>query len=84
MSAHSVSAGSAIRDWVTINSRRLDTRSASRPPQAPNTRIGRNCSAAVRPTDTPLPVSCRTSHISATFCIQLPLMETTWPVKYRR
>jgi hypothetical protein len=56
-------------------------RSAITPPIAPNTRIGRNCSAAVRPTATPLPVSCTTSHISATVCIQLPESETTWPAK---
>ena len=31
--------------------RRFGSRSASRPPQAPNSRIGRNCSPAVRPTD---------------------------------
>ena len=33
------------------------------------------------PTLTPLPVICTISHISATFCIQLPEMETTWPAK---
>jgi hypothetical protein len=38
----------------------------------------------VRPTETPLPVSFRTSHVSATICIQLPLTEMTWPVKNRR
>ena len=84
VSAHRVSAGIAISDWVIISSRRLRMRSASRPPQAPNSRIGRNWSPAVRPTETPLPVSWTTSHISATFCIQLPVIEMTWPVKYRR
>ena len=79
--AHSAKAGSAISDCVTISKRRLGIRSASRPPQAPNTMIGRNCSAAVKPTDTPLPVSWTTSHISATFCIQLPVIETTRPLK---
>ncbi len=43
--------------------------------------IGRNCSAAVSPTATPLPVIWTTSHISATVCIQLPERETTWPAK---
>ena len=84
VSAHRASAGSAISDCVIISSRRLGMRSASRPPQAPKSRIGRNCRPAVRPTETPLPVSCTISHISATVCIQLPVMETTWPVKYRR
>ena len=67
----------AIAAWVIISSRRLDIRSASTPPSAPNSRIGRNCSAAVMPTETPLPVSFTTSHISATICIQLPLIEIT-------
>ena len=56
-------------------------RSASTPPQAPNSSIGRNCSAAVTPTSAPLPVSWTISHISAMFCIQLPDSETIWPAK---
>ena len=28
-----------------------------------------------------VPVSCTISHISATICIQLPEIETTWPAK---
>ena len=83
-SAHSVSAGSAIIACVYWRSRSFGTRSASRPPQAPNSSIGRNCSAAVRPTLTPEPVSCTISHISAMICIQLPVIETTCPAKYRR
>ena len=55
------------------------TRAEGKPLQ--HVTVGRNCSAAVRPTETPLPVSCTTSHISATVCIQLPVMETTWPLK---
>ena len=81
VSAHSVSAGTAISAWVTISSLRLLMRSASTPPIAPKTRIGRNCSAAVRPTAVPVPVSFTTSHISATVCIQLPESEITWPAK---
>ena len=76
-SAHSVSAGSAISACVYWSSRSFGTRSASRPPQAPNKSIGRNCRAAVRPTLTPEPVSCTISHISAMICIQLPVIETT-------
>ena len=83
-SAKSVSAGIAISVCVSISSRRLSRRSASTPPSAPNSRIGRNCSAAVMPTATPLPVRCTTSHISATVCIQLPEMETIWPANQRR
>ena len=84
VSPHSASAGSAISACVYWSSLSFGSRSASRPPQAPNSSIGRNCSAAVRPTETPEPVSCTISHISATICIQLPEIETTWPVKYRR
>jgi hypothetical protein len=80
-SAHSVSAGIAISACVTMSSRRLDTRSASSPPQAPATSIGTNCSAAVSPTTTLLFVRRSTSHISATICIQLPLSEMIWPMK---
>jgi hypothetical protein len=35
----------------------------------------------VRPTAAPLPVSFTISHISPTICIQLPVIEMTWPVK---
>jgi hypothetical protein len=38
----SASAGSAISTWVTISSRCLSTRSASAPPQAPTSSMGRN------------------------------------------
>ena len=81
VSAKSVSAGSAMSAWVTMSTRRLGRRSASSPPQAPKSRIGTNCSPAVRPTAAPLPVSWTMSHISATVCIQLPETETIWPAK---
>ena len=74
-------AGIAISAWVTISRRRFGKRSARRPPQAPKRRIGRNCRAVVIPTARPLPVSERTSQISATICIQLPERETTCPAK---
>ncbi len=76
-SAHSASDGRAISACVTSSSLRLLMRSASTPPIAPKSRIGRNCSAAVRPTAVPEPVSFSTSHISATVCIQLPESEIT-------
>ncbi len=81
VSPQSASAGSAIAVWVTASSLRFGQRSARTPPQAPKTRIGKNCSAEVTPTAIPLPVSSRISHISATICIQLPLSETIWPAK---
>ncbi len=61
--------------------RRFGTRSAISPPHAPKTSIGRNCSAVVTPTASPLPVRERTNHISAIICIQLPDSETSWPAK---
>jgi hypothetical protein len=81
VSAHSVIAGRAMKAWVTNNRRRLSSRSASTPPQPPNTSSGRNWRPAVMPTAAPEPVSCTISHISATICIQLPETETTWPAK---
>ena len=80
-SAQRASAGSAIAAWVSIRMRRLGKRSASRPPNAPSTRIGANWRQAVMPTARPLPVSLSTSQVSATICIQLPLSDTTWPAK---
>jgi hypothetical protein len=56
-------------------------RSASSPPQAPKSSMGRNWSAVVRPTATPLPVRPRISQIAATVCIQLPESEISWPAK---
>ena len=79
--AHRIRAGRAMSVWVTISSERLGSRSASRPPNAPKRRKGRNWSAEVTPTATPLPVRERISHISATICIQLPDSETSWPAK---
>ena len=81
VSAKSASAGRAMSAWVTMSTRRFGRRSASRPPHAPKSRMGTNCSPAVRPTAAPLPVSCTISHISATVCIQLPETETIWPAK---
>ena len=74
-------AGIAISAWVVISSRRFGMRSASSPPQAPNRSIGRNCSAVVRPTATPLSVRLRISQIAATVCIQVPDSEISWPAK---
>jgi hypothetical protein len=36
------------------------------------------------PTATGECVSARTSHAAATFCIQVPVTETTWPEKKMR
>jgi hypothetical protein len=77
VSIHSVSAGSAISDWVQASSLRLESRSARTPPQAPANSIGVNCRAVVMPTAVALSVRRSTSHISPTVCIQLPLIEMT-------
>ena len=63
-----------------MNQRRK-TATAIRPPKAPSRSIGRNWSAVVTPTATPLPVSERITQISATICIQLPDTETSCPAK---
>ena len=76
VSANMPSAGTAMSACVTERMRRLESRSASTPPQAPTSRMGRNWSAAVRPTAAPEPVSFRMSHVSATICIQLPATDT--------
>ena len=75
------SAGIAISACVVISSLRFGKRSASSPPQAPKSNIGRNCRAVVRPTARPLPVRLSTSQSAATVCIQVPESETSWPTK---
>jgi len=76
-----IAAGTIMSTWVTSSSRRLSTWSASTPPTCPRRSSGTNCSAATSPTARPSPVSSTMSHIAATFWIQLPLVETTWPAK---
>ncbi len=41
--------------------------------------MGRNCRAVTTPTSNPLPVIRSTSHPRATVCIQVPLVDTSWP-----
>ncbi len=84
VSAASASAKSAAADCVAMSRRRLSTRSASAPAQAPRTSTGPNCRPTVMPRATPLPVSCSTSQFCATACIQVPLIETIWETKNRR
>jgi hypothetical protein len=73
-----------MKNCVTIRIRRLGRRSASSPAQAPSSSIGPNCSAVVRPSETPLPVSSSTSHSSATVWTHVPVSETSWPATKRR
>ncbi len=79
-----MAANTAGAAWVANNTRRLSYRSASTPPNGPNSRSGRNCSADTTPSAVPLPVSSSTSHDWATRCIQVPDSEITCPVKYSR
>ena len=47
--------------------------------------MGRNCSPVAMPSAVPLPwVSSRTSQSWATRCIQVPVLETTWPLANSR
>jgi hypothetical protein len=79
-----MSAKTAAAVCVAMSRRRLSTLSASAPAQAPRTSTGPNCRPTVMPRAMPLPVSCSTSQLCATDCIQVPLIETTWEMKNRR
>ncbi len=70
--------------WVMITSRRLSTRSASTPAKRPKTVNGMKRQKASAPTAIGECVSSTTSQASATFCIQVPLTEISWPVKKSR
>ena len=83
-STPSRSASAPAVDCVATRRRRLSTRSAMTPPYAPPSSIGVNCSAVTAPSAKPLPVSRRTSQPCATHCIHVPVIETSWPAKYRR
>ena len=80
-----IRASAPIAAWVTIRIRRLEYRSAIIPPHRLNSSIGRNCSPVVMPSAVPLPwVSSSTSQSCATRCIQVPVLEITWPVANSR
>ena len=70
--------------WVTYSTRRRSIRSANTPPSGPNTNIGRNLAALVRPSWVPLWVRSSTTKDCATVCIQVPATETSWPKKNSR
>ncbi len=79
-----IRASSPIAVWVIIRMRRLGYRSATAPPQGLAS-MGRNCSPVATPSAVPLPwVSWSTSQSWATRCIQVPLLEMTWPVANSR
>src|ERR1700759_1021031 len=54
------------------------------PPNRPNSRVGRNCSAVVTPTAVALPVRLRTSQSWAIRCTQVPVLENSCPVVNKR
>ena len=69
---------------VAITSLRLSNRSATTPAKSPKTVKGMKRQKARMPTASGEWVSSTTSQASATFCIQVPLTEITWPVKKSR
>lgn len=58
--------------WTARTARRLSNRSATTPPQAPNTRTGKNWAAVTNPTWVPLPVILSTNQASATVWAHVP------------
>ena len=69
---------------VAITSLRLSNRSATTPAKSPKTVKGMKRQKARMPTASGEWVSSTTSQARATFCIQVPLTEITWPVKKSR
>ncbi len=69
---------------VTVSRRFLSTRSAISPANGENRRMGPNWQAVSRPTARPLLVWLSTSSVSATMVSQLPVLDTSWPMKKRR
>ena len=61
--------------------RRLSDRSVMRPPHGPSSSNGTNRAAVIAPSTTPLWLSCRTTQLIATFCIQLPATDVLCPKK---
>ena len=74
-------ASSPPADCVRYSRFRLLARSATRPPNGPNSSIGRNWSPTTMPRATPLSVRWRTSQAWATDCIQVPDTEMSWAQK---
>ncbi len=73
-----------MADWVAMSSLRLSTRSAISPPHGPMNSTGPNCSATVMLSMRALPVRWSTSQPCAIDCIQVPLIEMIWAMKYSR
>src|SRR5690606_1829967 len=71
-------------NWVARNSRRRGRRSASQPPARPNSSTGIRLVKATRPSRKLELVRRYTSQAWATFCIQVPCRDTSWPKKNSR
>ena len=82
--SHITTASTAIDVCVTSSTLRRSKRSATAPPQSPNSNTGKKRKAKVAPTAAPLCVSVNTSQASAIVCIHEPTWETRSPAKYRR
>ena len=74
----------AINVCVVKQVVRLSRRSDSAPAQAPNSSIGRNCSATVMPRSVALPVSRYTKMDMAVDCNHVPTLDTINPPKNNR
>ena len=80
----STMACKAMSDWVTIVVRRRSNLSANAPAHAPNISIGRNCSAALIPRSTELPVNRYSKNEVAVSCNHEPMLENINPAKNKR
>ena len=67
--------------WVTRMMRWRLTRSATVPPIVANRKTGASVTNEVTPRSADDPVRRKTSHDSATDCIQVPVSEMSWPPK---
>ena len=70
--------------WVASSSRRLGTRSTTTPAQRENASTGTPAQNTTRLSLKGEFVSEYTSQAWATFCIQVPMRDTSWPKKNRR
>ena len=85
--SHKATARTAAEVCVSMSVRRLSKRSATTPPHTPNSSMGRNCSATMKPRADPavdFPVSSSTSQLWAVICIHVPVSDTSWEKKNSR
>src|SRR5258708_36302574 len=87
-SANASTASSAvvasIHVWVTSNSRRRSTMSATAPAGSPTTKTGRLVALCTRATINGDGESEVMAHAAPTFCIQVPMLETSEEIQSAR